>query len=58
MLNAGKTNNKGIELSLAATLAQTDNLRWDMGVNFAKNQNELLELADGVENIRYTSLSG
>ena len=58
VLNAGKTSNKGIELSLAATLAQTDDLRWDIGANFAKNKNELLELADGVENIRYTSLFG
>ncbi|MDG1380991.1 MAG: TonB-dependent receptor, partial [Flavobacteriales bacterium] len=58
VLNAGKTSNKGIELSLAATPVQTDNLRWDIGVNFAKNTNELLELADGIENIQYTSLFG
>ena len=58
VLNAGKTSNKGIELSLAATPVQTDNLRWDIGVNFAKNTNELLELAEGIENIRYTSLFG
>jgi TonB-linked SusC/RagA family outer membrane protein len=58
VLNAGKTSNKGIEMSLAATLAQTDDLRWDIGMNFAKNRNELLELADGIENIRYTSLFG
>jgi TonB-linked SusC/RagA family outer membrane protein len=58
VLNAGKTNNKGIELSLMATPVQTDDLRWDIGVNFAKNQNELVELADGIDNIRYTSLFG
>ena len=58
VLNAGKTNNRGIELSLAATVAQTDDLRWDIGANFAKNVNELVELADGIENIRYTSLFG
>ncbi len=58
VLNAGKTSNKGIELSLAATLAETDDLRWDIGANFAKNRNELLELAEGIENIRYTSLFG
>ena len=58
VLNAGKTNNKGVELSLAATVAQTDDLRWDIGANFAKNVNELVELADGIENIRYTSLFG
>ena len=58
VLNAGKTNNKGVEVSLAATVAQTDDFRWDIGANFAKNVNELVELADGIENIRYTSLFG
>ena len=58
VLNAGKTQNRGIELAISGTPVQTDDFRWDIGVNFAKNENELLELADGVENIRYTSLFG
>lgn len=58
VLNAGNTSNKGIELSLAATPVMTDDFRWDIGVNFAKNRNELLELSEGIENIRYTSLFG
>ena len=58
VLNAGKTQNKGIELAVSGTLIQSENFTWDMGLNFAKNNNELLELADGVENIRYTSLFG
>jgi hypothetical protein len=31
---------------------------WDLGLNFAKNQNELVSLVDGVDNLRYTSLFG
>lgn len=58
VLNAGKTQNRGIELAIAGTPIQTEDFRWDIGVNFAKNENELLELADGIENIRYTSLFG
>jgi hypothetical protein len=58
VLNAGKTNNKGIELAISGTAIQTEDFRWDIGLNFAKNQNELLELYDGVTNIRYTSLFG
>ena len=58
VLNAGKTNNKGIELSLAASVVETNDLTWNVGVNFAKNKNELIELAEGIENIRYTSLFG
>jgi TonB-linked SusC/RagA family outer membrane protein len=58
VLNAGKTQNKGIELAVSGTLIQSEDFTWDLGLNFAKNNNELLELADGVENIRYTSLFG
>ncbi|HHZ97218.1 MAG TPA: SusC/RagA family TonB-linked outer membrane protein [Flavobacteriales bacterium] len=58
VLNAGKTNNRGVELALSATPVMTDNFRWDISLNVAKNRNELIELADGVENIRYTSLFG
>ena len=57
-MNAGKTENKGIELSLSGTPVQTENFRWDIGLNLAKNKNQLVELAEGVENIRYTSLFG
>lgn len=58
VLNAGKTENKGFELALSGTPVQTEDFRWDIGLNLAKNQNQLVELADGVENIRYTSLFG
>ena len=58
VLNAGKTENRGIELAISGTPVQTEDFRWDIGINLAKNQNELIELAEGVENIRYTSLFG
>ncbi|MGB1384147.1 MAG: SusC/RagA family TonB-linked outer membrane protein [Flavobacteriales bacterium] len=56
--NAGKVNNKGVELMLEVSPVVTDNFRWDIGFNYAKNTNELLELADGVDNLRYASLFG
>ncbi len=58
VLNAGKTENRGIELAISGTPVQTEDFRWDIGINLAKNKNELIELADGVDNIRYTSLFG
>jgi TonB-linked SusC/RagA family outer membrane protein len=58
VLNAGKTENRGIELAISGTPVQTEDFRWDIGINLAKNQNELIELAEGVDNIRYTSLFG
>ena len=56
--NAGKVNNKGVELMLEVSPVATDNFRWDIGLNYAKNTNELLELAEGVDNLRYASLFG
>ena len=58
VLNAGKTENRGIELAISGTPVQTEDFRWDIGINLAKNKNELIELAEGVDNIRYTSLFG
>ena len=51
-----RDRNRGVELAISGTPVQTEDFRWDIGVNFAKNENELLELADGIDNIRYTSL--
>lgn len=43
-VNAGELQNKGIELSLDATPIQTENLSWDLGVNFFKNTSEITRL--------------
>jgi len=57
--NAGKVRNNGIELMLNLTPVQTaSGFTWDIGFNFAQNNNEVVELADGVDNIRLASLFG
>ena len=42
--NFGKVNNKGIELLLNMTPIKTKKFQWDLSVNFAKNNNEVLSL--------------
>jgi TonB-linked SusC/RagA family outer membrane protein len=42
--NAGEMVNKGIELQLGATVLKTDNFSFDIDLNFAKNQNEVIDL--------------
>lgn len=49
LINAGKVNNHGIEISLGAKIFQTRNFSWDVNFNWSKNWNELVELAPGVE---------
>ncbi|GAB3902336.1 SusC/RagA family TonB-linked outer membrane protein [Larkinella knui] len=48
VLNAGKLQNKGIEVQLSATPIQTGAFQWDIGVNWARNRNKVVELPDGL----------
>ncbi|WP_308992959.1 SusC/RagA family TonB-linked outer membrane protein [Mariniflexile litorale] len=50
--NAGAIQNKGVELSLNLTPIQTEDFKWDLNLNYSKNESEVLELADGVESVR------
>lgn len=49
--NSGRMENKGIELFASGTAVKTKNFSWDIGINFSKNKNEVLELANGVDEI-------
>ncbi|PWJ40979.1 TonB-linked SusC/RagA family outer membrane protein [Sediminitomix flava] len=52
MMNAGVMENKGIELQLGGDIVRTSDFNWNVSVNFSKNMNTLLELADGIDNYR------
>ena len=45
--NIGKTQNKGVELSLNGTIIRKGDWTWDLGLNIYANRNKLVELADG-----------
>ena len=49
IINAGKVENKGVELALNATPVQTPALRWDVVVNWSKNNNEVVELVEDLD---------
>lgn len=44
--NGGNIENKGLEALLTATPVTTDNITWDVGVNFSLNRNMVLEISD------------
>lgn len=48
MVNAGDIQNTGIELMINATPVQTKDFSWDTQINFSKNNNKVIELAEGV----------
>ena len=47
--NIGKTQNKGVELSLNGTIIRKGDWTWDLGLNIYANRNKLVELADGTK---------
>jgi TonB-linked SusC/RagA family outer membrane protein len=52
IINAGEVTNNGIEISLSGSPVVTDDFRWDIGLNWARNRNKLVELTEGIENYR------
>jgi TonB-linked SusC/RagA family outer membrane protein len=49
--NVGLVQNKGIELFVTLTPIQTTDFRWDLGINYTKNQNKILELPEQLEGV-------
>jgi TonB-linked SusC/RagA family outer membrane protein len=58
ILNAGKINNKGIEISLSGTAIQSSGFKWDVALNYSKNKNKVLELAEGLDTYTLQSRRG
>lgn len=57
-LNAGTIENKGVEIQLFGTPIKTDNFKWDISVNWSKNENRVIKLLDGIENLQLADLQG
>ncbi|MDD7304195.1 MAG: SusC/RagA family TonB-linked outer membrane protein [Bacteroidaceae bacterium] len=49
LVNAGKIQNKGVELAINGRVLQVKDFAWDAGINFSKNSNKVLELVEGMD---------
>jgi TonB-linked SusC/RagA family outer membrane protein len=58
IVNAGEVQNKGVELSLRGTPVQTGNVTWEVYGSFTKNNNEVVSLLPGVDQISLGGFSG
>ena len=58
LLNAGTIENKGIEVALNLNPIRTEDFNWNINVNWAKNENTVLELTEGINNLQLASLQG
>ena len=57
-VNAGEMENKGVELMLFGTPIMNKDFRWDITLNWARNRNTVVSLAEGVENLQLAALQG
>ena len=57
-VNAGSIENKGVEIQLTGTPVKTANFQWDINVNWSKNKNEVVSLAEGIDNLQLGSFQG
>jgi len=55
--NAGDLRNEGWEVSLRGRPIQAGDLTWDLGVNWTRNRNSVIELAPGVDNLHLAGYS-
>lgn len=49
LINAGNIQNQGVELLLTGTPVRRRDMSWDLGLNFTRNRNTVVDLYDGME---------
>ncbi len=56
IINAGKIENKGVEIMLNATPVKiNEDFQWDISVNYTRNRSKVLELTDGLDTYTISS---
>jgi outer membrane receptor protein involved in Fe transport len=58
VFNAGRVDNKGIELAINGTVLQTKKFKWTLNSTFSANRNEIKELVDSSVILRTGALGG
>ena len=57
LINAGKIENKGIEVALNGRVLQLGDFAWDAGLNFSKNSNKVKELIPDMDSFTLADAS-
>jgi len=55
--NGGEISNKGVEIQLSASPVKSSNINWNVIFNFAKNNNTVVSLAEGLNQLTITNES-
>jgi TonB-linked SusC/RagA family outer membrane protein len=56
VFNAGKINNKGMEVTLTGTPLKTNNFEWNSTINWSRNRNKVVTLDKGVNTLELSNL--
>ncbi len=51
LINAGAILNQGFEITFGARLVQVKDFTWDLGINWSKNNNKVLKLTEGTDEL-------
>ena len=51
LINAGAILNQGFEITFGARLVQVKDFSWDLGINWSKNNNKVLKLTEGTDEL-------
>lgn len=51
LINVGQTTNKGVEISLTVVPVKTKNFTWETTINYAKNNNKLVQLDGSLKEV-------
>ncbi|MFV0555420.1 MAG: SusC/RagA family TonB-linked outer membrane protein [Mangrovibacterium sp.] len=57
-MNIGELENKGFEASIYGTPIKTADFSWDLNFNFAWNQNKIVKLASGLDELSHGTYDG
>ncbi|MCE3076674.1 SusC/RagA family TonB-linked outer membrane protein [Chryseobacterium gwangjuense] len=55
LINAGETQNKGVEVALGLVPLKSSDFQWDINVNWSKNKNTVVALNQGRNNLQLAS---
>ncbi|MEX6689457.1 SusC/RagA family TonB-linked outer membrane protein [Danxiaibacter flavus] len=56
-LNSGSMRNKGVEVTLGVTPIRTKDLTWNIGINYTKIKNDVLNLAPGITFLQFAGFT-
>lgn len=58
LANVGELSNQGVEIALTATPIKTESFSWDVTLNWAKNINKVVKLANGASELLHRDYDG